>query len=126
MNEERHEPTEELLNKPVLDSVGEKIGKVGDVYIDHKSNEAEWITVRSGLLGRTESLAPLHSAHVEESGVVLPYSADQIRSAPFDDAESDLIDHEDEVQGYFEVAETHDDVISGARREDSSGTENVG
>ena len=41
------------------DNSGEKIGRIGQVYVDEESGEAGWVTVSTGLFGLSESFAPL-------------------------------------------------------------------
>jgi sporulation protein YlmC with PRC-barrel domain len=39
-----------LMGSTVRDSAGEKIGKVGQVYLDDTTGQPEWVTVRTGLV----------------------------------------------------------------------------
>ena len=54
-----------LMGSTVRDSAGDKIGKVGQVYLDDTTGQPEWVTVRTGLFGTRESFVPLAAARVE-------------------------------------------------------------
>jgi len=43
-------------------SDGEKIGKVGQVFLDDQTDQAAWATVNTGFFGRSESFVPLGDA----------------------------------------------------------------
>ena len=50
------------------DNSGEKIGRVGQLYIDDETGEATWVTVSTGLFGLSESFAPLQGAQFDGYG----------------------------------------------------------
>jgi hypothetical protein len=78
------EQIEDWLGQDVLDSAGERIGKLDDVYYAQDSQEAVFAVVKSGLLGRHSTIAPLDGASVGREYVKLAYSAEQIESADAD------------------------------------------
>ncbi|HEY8372100.1 MAG TPA: PRC-barrel domain-containing protein, partial [Pseudonocardiaceae bacterium] len=47
-----------LFGDEVYDANGEKIGKVGQVYLDDETGQPAWVTVRTGLFGMKESFVP--------------------------------------------------------------------
>ena len=51
-----------LIGSTAVDADGEKVGKVGQVYLSDLTGEPEWVTVSTGLFGMRESFAPLHDA----------------------------------------------------------------
>ncbi len=81
---------EELVDSSVLDSQGRKIGKVGTVYLSDETRNPEWVTVRTGMLGHKESFVPLQGAHMENDGIHVQVSKDQVSNAPSTDTDSDL------------------------------------
>ena len=48
-----------LSGATVVDTGGNKIGKVGQVYLDDQTGQPEWVTVKTGLFGTKESFVPL-------------------------------------------------------------------
>ena len=47
---------------------GDKVGKVGDVYVDDLTNEPAWVTITAGLFGTKTLFAPLAGARLEVTG----------------------------------------------------------
>lgn len=43
----------------VLSSAGDKIGGIGQVYLDDATGEPSWVTTKTGLFGTSESFVPL-------------------------------------------------------------------
>jgi len=46
-------------NGNVVTTGGEKIGSIGQIYLDDSTNEPQWVTVKTGLFGSSESFVPL-------------------------------------------------------------------
>ena len=61
---------------------GDKIGRIGQVYIDDYHGAPEWVTVNTGMFGTNESFVPLVEASLSGDDVVVPYTKDQIKNAP--------------------------------------------
>jgi uncharacterized protein (TIGR02271 family) len=86
----------------VIDAKGNKIGGVGQIYLDDQTNEPEWVTVKTGLFGTSESFVPLSSASVSGSDIVVTYDKDTIKDAPRVDADGDLTpDEEQSLYAYY-------------------------
>lgn len=66
----------------VVDTNGSKIGTVGQVFLDDRTGEPEWVTVKTGLFGGAESFVPLASAAVKGKDVEVPFDKDKIKGAP--------------------------------------------
>jgi sporulation protein YlmC with PRC-barrel domain len=72
-----------LFGKTASDLNGEELGVIDAVYLDQRTNEPEWVAVRTG---RTEtSLAPLAGATLTDVGVRLAVPAKLVRNAPHSD-----------------------------------------
>jgi len=72
-----------LFGKPASDLNGEELGVIDAVYLDQRTQEPEWVAVRTG---RTEtSLAPLAGAALTDAGVRLAVPAKLVRNAPHSD-----------------------------------------
>jgi sporulation protein YlmC with PRC-barrel domain len=96
---DRDERLKELDDKyedyAVYDNMGEKIGKVDDVFIDETDRE-EYIGVKMGLFGLSgTTLIPMEIARVDqqERRIEVGASKDQAKDAPHYHDDDD-IDHE--------------------------------
>src|SRR5687767_9513432 len=96
------EQTEQLLTGGgnVVDNDGEKIGSIGQVFLDDQSGRPEWITAKTGMFGGGESFVPLRDAEVAGDDVRVPYDKDKVKDAPrISDADSHL-DEDEEAKLY--------------------------
>ncbi|AKU15687.1 DUF2382 domain-containing protein [Luteipulveratus mongoliensis] len=88
-----------------LDSNGEKIGSIGEVYLDDRTGNPAWVTVNTGLFGTSESFIPLQDASVEGKDVKVPYTKDKVKDAPRVDAEQHLdVEQEKALYRYYGVS----------------------
>ncbi|MEU8263126.1 PRC and DUF2382 domain-containing protein [Micromonospora sp. NPDC048999] len=78
-----------LYGQDVQDRSGAKIGSVGQVWAD-AAGEPTWVSVRTGIPGRHQSMAPLHTARLQEGRVRMPYDRSTVRSAPAVESDTDL------------------------------------
>ena len=84
---------------------GEKLGKVGEVYLDNDTGKPAWVTVVTGLFGTRRHFAPLDEAVLDRTGVRLPYDKDTITGAPNIDEDGELTPlEEDELYRYYHGA----------------------
>jgi uncharacterized protein (TIGR02271 family) len=99
--------TQQLLTSGgnVIDNDGNKIGSIGQVFLDDQSGQPEWVTVKTGLFGGGESFVPLRDAEVDGNDIRVPYDKDKVKDAPrISDADSHLDEAEEatlyEYYGY--------------------------
>ena len=92
------ERIEELRGQPVLDTSGEKIGKVDEVFVDQDTGQPEWIGLGTGMFGSKRVLVPVKGAETRGDGVYVPYSKDQVKDTP--DIDGDEISQETERELY--------------------------
>jgi uncharacterized protein (TIGR02271 family) len=71
-----------LIGHTAVGSDGDKIGKVGQIYLDEATGEPAWVTVSTGLFGTRQSFAPLYDATVSEDQVILAVPRDLVQDAP--------------------------------------------
>ncbi|MHA6751463.1 YsnF/AvaK domain-containing protein [Dermacoccus nishinomiyaensis] len=94
------------------DSDGDKIGSVGEVYLDDQTSQPAWVTVNTGLFGTSESFVPLEGARVEGEDLHLPYTKAKIKDAPRQDADKHLdVEQEEALYRYYGLSNggtTHD------------------
>ena len=93
----------------VRTSSGEKVGKVGQVYLDDESGQPSWVTVKTGLFGTQESFVPLPRADLAGVDVVVPYDKETIKGAPRVDTGASLSPQEEKrLFSYYFSAQTVD------------------
>ncbi|WP_298568253.1 YsnF/AvaK domain-containing protein [Streptomyces luteogriseus] len=87
-----------VLDHPVHDARGDKIGDARHVFFDDVTGEPEWVSVRTGLFGTSESFVPIHDAALVEDHLEVPYAKDQVKDAPNVDVDSGghLSEHEEQ------------------------------
>jgi len=81
---------QELIDSAVVDPTGNKLGKVGNVYLADATRQPEWITVKTGLFGTKESFVPLSGAHADQDGVHVRVDKDAVSDAPRIEADGHL------------------------------------
>jgi uncharacterized protein (TIGR02271 family) len=94
-----------LIGNDVVDSDGDKIGSVGQVYVDPSTGRPNWVTVKTGLFGMSESFVPLDAADTSGNELRVPYSKQMVKDAPNIDPDSELSDAEaDRLYEYYQGA----------------------
>ncbi|QOK22394.1 PRC and DUF2382 domain-containing protein [Janibacter indicus] len=90
----------------VVDSDGDKIGKIGQVFLDDRSGEPAWVTVKTGMFGGAESFVPLTQGTMHGNDVSVPYTKDKVKGAPrVEDSQGHLEPaEEDELYAYYGLA----------------------
>ena len=105
----------------VLTTDGDKIGSIGQVYVDDDSDQPTWVTVKTGLFGTSESFVPLEGARLEGSDILVPYTKDQVKDAPRVDNDGHLEPaDEDRLYEHYGMGRTYTDATAGTG--DRSGT----
>jgi uncharacterized protein (TIGR02271 family) len=113
-----------LSGATVRDSAGEKIGKVAQVYLDDRTGQPEWVTVRTGLLGAKESFVPLAAARFEGDELVVDATKDTVSGAPQVDADAHLSEQQEaEIYRYYGLSEAGSPASFGGREQTYAGTE---
>ena len=77
-----------VLDRPVYDAQGNKIGEAKHVFLDDASGRPEWVSVRTGLFGTSESFVPIHDATVVEDHLQVAYPKDKVKDAPAVDVDA--------------------------------------
>ena len=90
---------DQAMGSTAYDTDGNKVGKVGQIYLDDKTGEPAWATIDTGLFGTTESFVPVDDAELSSSGLVVQHSKDRISNAP-KVSESGHLSPEDEAVLY--------------------------
>jgi uncharacterized protein (TIGR02271 family) len=86
----------------VYDRDGDKIGSLGQVYLNAQNGEPEWVTVKTGLFGTKETFVPLQSASATDDRITVAYPKAQVKDAPQVDADGPLDYSEaDQLYGHY-------------------------
>jgi uncharacterized protein (TIGR02271 family) len=90
-------------NADVIDPAGDKIGSVGQIFLDEDSGQPAWVTVRTGLFGMSESFVPLADAAVQGNDIRVSCDKATVKDAPRIDDEDGRItrSQEDELYRYY-------------------------
>jgi len=91
-----------LTGATVVDASGGKIGKVGQVYVDDRTGQPDWVTVKTGLFGTNESFVPLAAARLERGRLVVGVTKDQVSGAPQADQDGHISERDEmEIYRYY-------------------------
>jgi uncharacterized protein (TIGR02271 family) len=93
----------------VYDRDGDKIGSLGQVYLNAQSGEPEWVTVKTGLFGTKETFVPLQRATADDDRITVAYPKHQVKDAPQVDADGPLdYDEADQLYGHYGLTSASD------------------
>jgi hypothetical protein len=117
---------EEILTQPnladwhgkdLIDRLGEKIGKLQDVYVDVETDEPMFGTVKEGLIGRHLTFVPLAGVTTGPDYLQVAVSADEVKEAPNIELHGDELSQADESRLYhhYEMNYTAPTTVSGRR-----------
>lgn len=96
---------EDLFNSDVVDVNGNKIGAIGQVYLDDQTGQPSWVTVKTGWFGLKETFVPLELAIVADGVITVPYSEEKVKDAPRVDPDKHLdADEEAQLYSYYGIA----------------------
>ncbi|HET7397877.1 MAG TPA: PRC and DUF2382 domain-containing protein [Intrasporangium sp.] len=99
MSIDRNQLTE-VIGGTVYGSDGDKIGQVGQVYLDDVTDQPEWVTVQTGLFGTKETFIPIAEAQFDNGDVRVPFDKSKVKGAPNVDAEQGHLSREEEEELY--------------------------
>ena len=104
-----------VMDSDVYGSDGEKIGRVGQVYLDDETGRPEWVTVSTGFFGTNESFVPLASADLADSRLTVPFTKDVVKEAPNVSPDGGHLSPQEEQELYrhYGVSGDDDEVSSG-------------
>jgi len=96
------------LDGNVIDKDGDKVGSVGQVYVDDQTGQPAWVTVKTGLFGTKETFIPISQVETQGEDLRVPFDKDTIKGAPNVDADQHL-SPEDEAELYRYYGLSYDD-----------------
>jgi len=77
----------EWRGREVVDRDGRKIGTFDEIYLDEDTNEPAWAAIKTGPFGLRRRVVPMAEAQADGDSVRVPFSKDQVKSAPTIDSE---------------------------------------
>lgn len=94
---------DQYIGRRAVDPQGNKIGSVGQVYLDDQTGQPDWVTVNTGLFGMRENFVPLQGARIQGDDLVLPFDKDVVKDSP-DIADASHLDADEEqtLHTYYE------------------------
>jgi uncharacterized protein (TIGR02271 family) len=113
-----------LIGQTMYSSDHDKIGKVGQVFLDDTTGRPEFLTVNTGLFGTSESFVPAGDIDVTGDDVRVPFTKDKVKDAPHVDVDAGHLDEsqEEELYRYYGLSYDHSGAGDGYAREDAGRT----
>lgn len=71
-----------LFGCEAFDPQGQRIGVVGQIFLDAETEQPAWITVQTGLFGTNESFVPLEGAAFDGDTLTVAVPRQAVRHAP--------------------------------------------
>jgi uncharacterized protein (TIGR02271 family) len=90
----------QLYDRQVVDSRGEKIGAVKQVWIDGRTGDPLWASVHTGLFGLKESFVPLQRAEIRGDDLQVPVVKEQVKESPRIEVSDDHMTDEEQATLY--------------------------
>jgi len=81
----------------VVGTDSEKIGSIGQFYLDDDTGVPSWVTVKTGLFGTSETFVPIDSAHTDGHDLVVAFDKETIKAAPRVEADGALSPEEEQT-----------------------------
>ncbi len=93
---------QQVIGGTAVDRDGDKLGKIGEIYLDDETGRPEWATVHTGLFGTKETFVPLAQAEVSGETIRFPYEKAKVKDAPKIDTDGHLSPQEEqELYRYY-------------------------
>lgn len=77
-----------VLDHPVHDAEGAKIGDARHVFLDDTTGQPEWVSVKTGMFGSHESFVPIHDAALVGDHLEVPFAKELVKHAPHADVDA--------------------------------------
>jgi sporulation protein YlmC with PRC-barrel domain len=90
----------EVIGTTAYGADGDKLGKVGQLFLDDQTGRPEFVTVNTGLFGTNETFIPVSDASFDGDRLTLPFDKAKIKDAPNVDADGGHLDQSEEQRLY--------------------------
>jgi hypothetical protein len=84
-------------DKTVVDLDGEKIGTIGDLYLDDATDQREWLIVDTGFFSRNAVGPAGNVTHLDDRTVQVPFGRQQVKDSPHIDADGELSEQDERM-----------------------------
>jgi uncharacterized protein (TIGR02271 family) len=108
-----------------VDSDGDKIGSIDEIYMDTQTGKPEWLAVKTGMFGSKVSFVPIAEASDADGDVRIPYDKQQVKDAPKAEADGEL-SQEEEAALYSHYGLDYSEAHSDSGLPEGQGREAVG
>lgn len=97
-----------LMGAPVLGPDDEKIGTVGQLFVDPATGNPNWVTVKMGIFGK-ESFVPLDTARWDHEHIRISFDKEKVKGAPRIETQGPLTEEQEaELYSYYGLAPGED------------------
>ncbi|MFB9071496.1 YsnF/AvaK domain-containing protein [Citricoccus parietis] len=80
------------------------MGSVGQVYLDDRTNQPTFVTVKTGLFGAKETFVPISEASPSRDGLQVPFDKAFVKDAPNVEADGSLTPQEEQrIYEYYSI-----------------------
>jgi len=110
----------------VVGADGQKIGSIGQVYVDDSTGEPSFVTVKTGLFGTAESFVPLQDATVTGNDIRVAYNKNEVKDAPRVDPDGRITPTEEQRLYAHYGLSSRGGPTPGTKRAGVSGTRDYG
>lgn len=91
-----------IEGRTAYDDTGDKVGKVGQLFLDDHTGEPTWITVSTGFFGTSETFVPIEGARFDGDDLHVAYDKNKIKDAPRMEVDQHLSETEEaELYRYY-------------------------
>ncbi|MFX0539258.1 PRC-barrel domain-containing protein [Ornithinimicrobium sp. Y1847] len=99
------EQINQLYDAEVVDQDGERVGSMGEVYVDNRTGDPAWVTVRTGWFS-AKVFVPLSTAEILDGQIRVPYPTSRIKAAPSVESDGHLSENDEaNLYRYYAVEE---------------------
>ncbi|MHB1522526.1 MAG: PRC-barrel domain-containing protein [Candidatus Dormibacteria bacterium] len=106
----------EWHGKTLIDTAGQRIGKLEDVYVDVETDEPQFGTVKEGFVDRHLTFVPLGGVKVGPNGLQVNASRQQVRSAPHLELHGEELSQADESALYHHFEQNYTPIANESGR----------
>jgi len=90
------EELEHVIGGTAYSREGEKIGRIGNVYVDDETGQPQFLSVTTGLFGTNQTFVPAAEAERDGDRVTVPFAKESVKDAPNVRPDHGHLDLEDE------------------------------
>jgi uncharacterized protein (TIGR02271 family) len=90
----------EVIGSTAYSADGDKIGTVGQLFLDDATGRPEFVTVHTGLFGTSETFIPVADAELNGDRLTVPFTKDSVKDAPHVAADGGHLDADEEDRLY--------------------------